>query len=64
MKADTKINNKHEFLKIERSYWSNNALNSQQLDTQKRLKIKAVQNISAAETKVNERNCYECVEIE
>ncbi len=41
MKADTKIDNKHEFLKIERSYWDNNASNSQRLDTQKRLKIKA-----------------------
>ncbi len=42
MKADTKINNKHELLKIERSYWDDSALNSQRLDTQKRLKIKAV----------------------
>ena len=40
-KADTKINNKHEFLKIERSYWDDSALNLQWLDTQKRLKIKA-----------------------
>jgi len=31
-------------------------LNSQQLDTQKRLKIKAVQDIFTAEVKVNERN--------
>ena len=33
-------------------------LNSQQLDTQKRLKIKAVQNVFAAEVKVNERNTW------
>jgi len=56
MKADTKINNKHELLKIRRSYQDNNALNLQQLDTQKRLKIKAVQDISTTEAKVNERN--------
>jgi len=56
MKADTKIDNKHELLKIERSYQSNSALNLQRLDTQKRLKIKAVQDISTAEAKVNERN--------
>jgi len=31
-------------------------LNLQQLDTQKRLKIKAVQDIFTAEVKVNERN--------
>jgi len=31
-------------------------LNLQQLDTQKRLKIKAVQDIFATEAKVNERN--------
>jgi len=31
-------------------------LNLQQLDIQKRLKIKAVQNVFAAEVKVNERN--------
>jgi len=31
-------------------------LNLQQLDTQKRLKIKAVQDISTAEVKVNKRN--------
>jgi len=31
-------------------------LNLQQLDIQKRLKIKVVQNISTAEAKVNERN--------
>ena len=56
MKVDTKINNKHEFLKIRQSYWDDSALNSQQLDTQKRLKIKAVQDIFTAEVKVNERN--------
>jgi len=56
MKADTKINNKHELLKIERSYQNNSALNLQQLDTQKRLKIKAVQDIFTAKAKVNERN--------
>ncbi len=56
MKADIKINNKHEFLKIERSYWDDNASNLQWLDIQKRLKIKAAQNISTAEAKVNERN--------
>jgi len=33
MKADTKINNKHELLKIRQSYQDNSALNSQQLDT-------------------------------
>jgi len=31
-------------------------LNLQQLDIQKKLKIKVVQNVSAAEAKVNERN--------
>jgi len=56
MKADTKINNKHELLKIRWSYWDDNALNSQQLDTQKRLKIKVMQDIFTAEAKVNERN--------
>ena len=56
MKADTKINNKHELLKIRWSYWDDNALNLQQLDIQKRLKIKAVQDISTVEAKVNERN--------
>ncbi len=56
MKVDTKINNKHELLKIRRSYWDDSALNLQQLDIQKRLKIKVVQNISTAEAKVNERN--------
>jgi len=56
MKVDTKINNKHEFLKIERSYQDDNASNSQRLDTQKRLKIKAAQDIFTAEAKVNERN--------
>jgi len=40
-KADTKIDNKHELLKIRRSYWDDSVLNLQQLDTQKRLKIKA-----------------------
>jgi len=56
MKADTKIDNKHEFLKIRRSYQDDNALNSQRLNIQKRLKIKAVQDIFTAEAKVNERN--------
>jgi len=56
MKADTKIDNKHELLKIRRSYQDNNASNLQQFDIQKRLKIKAVQDISTAEAKVNERN--------
>ena len=56
MKADTKINNKHELLKIRQSYWDDSALNLQQLDTQKRSKIKAVQNIFTVEAKVNERN--------
>ncbi len=28
MKVDTKINNKHELLKIRRSYWDDNAFNS------------------------------------
>ena len=55
-KADTKVNNEHELLKIRWSYWDNNMLNLQQLDTQKRLKIKAVQDIFATEAKVNERN--------
>jgi len=45
-------------LKIRWSYWNNDALNLQQLNTQKRLKIKAVQDISAAEAKVNERNIW------
>ncbi len=56
IKADIKIDNKHELLKIRWSYWNDNALNSQQLDTQKRSKIKAAQDISTAEAKVNERN--------
>jgi len=56
MKVDTKINNKHEFLKVRRSYQDDSALNLQQFDTQKRLKIKAAQDISTAEAKVNERN--------
>ncbi len=42
MKVDTKVNNEHELLKIRWSYWDDDALNSQQLDTQKRLLIKAV----------------------
>ncbi len=56
MKADTKINNKHELLKIERSYQDNSAQNLQWLDIQKRSKIKAVQNIFTTEVKMNERN--------
>ena len=40
IKADTKINNKHELLKIRWSYWDDNALNLQQLNIQKRFKIK------------------------
>ncbi len=55
-KADTKVNNEHELSKIRWSYWDDDASNLQQLDTQKRLKIKAVQDIFAAEAKVNERN--------
>jgi len=43
-------------LKIERSYQDDNASNLQRLDTQKRSKIKAVQDIFTAEAKVNERN--------
>jgi len=56
MKADTKIDNKHELSKIRRDHQDNNALNLQQLDIKKRLKIKVAQNISTAEVKVNERN--------
>ena len=56
MKVNTKVNNEHELSKIRWSYWNNNALNLQQLDIQKKLKIKVVQNVSAAEAKVNERN--------
>ncbi len=56
MKADTKINNKHELLKIRQSYQDDNALNLQWLDIQKRSKIKAAQDIFTAEAKVNERN--------
>ncbi len=56
MKADTKINNKHKLLKIRWSYQDDNALNLQWLNTQKRLKIKTVQNIFTTEAKVNERN--------
>jgi len=56
IKADTKVNNEHELSKIRWSYWDNKVLNLQQLDIQKRLKIKAVQNVFAAEVKVNERN--------
>ncbi len=41
-KADTKVDNEHELFKIRWSYWDDDALNSQQLDIQKRLKIKAV----------------------
>ncbi len=40
MKADTKIDNKHELSKIRRDHQDNNALNLQQLDIKKRLKIK------------------------
>jgi len=40
-KADTKVDNEHKLLKIKWSYWNDNALNLQWLDTQKRLKIKA-----------------------
>ncbi len=58
MKVDTKVNNKHELSKIRWSYWDDNVLSLQWLDTQKKLKIKAVQNISAAEAKVNERNTW------
>jgi len=57
-KADTKINNKHKLSKIRQSYQDDNVLNLQQLNTQKRLKIKAVQNIFTAEVKVNERNTW------
>jgi len=57
-KTDTKIDNKHELLKIRWDYQDDNASNSQRLDTQKRLKIKAVQNISTTEAKVNERNTW------
>ena len=56
MKADTKIDNKHELLKIRQSYWDDSASNLQWFDIQKRLKIKAVQDIFTAEAKVNERN--------
>ena len=55
-KADTKIDNKHELSKIRRDYQDDNASNSQRLDIQKRSKIKAAQDISTAEAKVNERN--------
>ncbi len=41
MKADTKVDNEHELLKIRWSYWDDDALNSQWLDIQKKLKIKA-----------------------
>ncbi len=54
--ADTKIDNKHELLKIRQSYWDNNALNSQWLNIQKKSKIKAVQDIFTIKAKVNERN--------
>ena len=55
-KADTKVDNEHELSKIRWSYWDDNASNSQRLDTQKGSKIKAAQDVSAAEAKVNERN--------
>ncbi len=55
-KVDIKVDNEHEFSKIRWSYWDDNALNLQQLDTQKKLKIKAAQDISAVEAKMNERN--------
>ncbi len=58
MKADIKVDNEHELSKIRWSYWNDNALNLQQLDIQKKSKIKAVQNIFAAEAKVNERNTW------
>ncbi len=45
-------------MKIRRSYWDNSTLNLQWLDIQKRSKIKAVQDISTAEAKVNERNTW------
>jgi len=40
MKADTKVDNKHELSKIRWSYWDDDVLNLQWLDTQKRLKVK------------------------
>ncbi len=58
MKADTKVNNEHELSKIRWSYWDDNASNLQRLNIQKRLKIKAAQDISATEAKVNERNTW------
>ncbi len=57
-KANTKIDNKHEFLKIRWSYQDNSALNLQWLDIQKRSKIKVIQDIFTAEVKVNERNTW------
>ncbi len=57
-KADTKVNNEHELSKIRWSYWDDDALNLQRLDIQKRLKIKVMQDIFAAEAKVNERNTW------
>ncbi len=40
MKADTKVDNEHELSKIRWSYWDDDVLNLQWLDTQKRLKVK------------------------
>ncbi len=56
MKVDIKVDNEHKLLKIRWSYWDDDVLNLQRLDTQKRLKIKVMQDIFAAEAKVNERN--------
>ena len=56
IKADTKVDNEHELLKIRWSYWNDDASNSQRLDIQKRSKIKAAQNVFATKVKVNERN--------
>ncbi len=58
MKVDTKVDNEHELLKIRWSYWDDDALNLQQLNIQKRLKIKVIQDIFAAEAKVNKRNIW------
>ncbi len=41
MKVDTKVDNEYKLSKIKWSYWDDDVLNLQQLDIQKKLKIKA-----------------------
>jgi len=50
---DTKINNKYKFTRVEQSYCDNNALNLQQFNLKKKLKIKIAQNFSSIKAKIN-----------